>query len=284
MTRLFELQGRFQAYLLGLETDPDRGIEPLTVGSRRLPASQRLTVYADAYRLRLVEVLAEDFPGLKGLLGDRAFDELGRAYIDAHPSTHPSVRWFGRHLPEFLRGLPDDSNRHALAEMAAFEWAQGEVMDAADDPTIDVSTLGALPPESWPGMRLGFQRALRRLDLSWNVPGVWKAVSEGTPPPPLEKLDSPLPWLLWRQGMEVHWRSLDDDERSALDAARGGRTFGEICEHMAAFGGDESVPVRAAGFLKLWIVDGLVSEVSSQPRARASARQSAIRRGSEIKA
>ena len=263
MTSLSELQERFQAFLLGAGANADRGIEPLTVGSERLPARQRLAVYADAYRLRLLEILGDDFPGLKGLVGERAFEALGGAYITAYPSTHPSVRWFGRHLPEFLREGFDDLDRDVLAEMATFEWTQGEVMDAADDPVIDVAALGGLAAGSWPRMRLGFQPALRRLELACNVPAAWKAIREETPPPALEKSEPPVPWLLWRRGIEVHWRPLDEDERFALDAAHDGRTFGEICEEMATSGGGEDVPLRAAGFLKLWVVDGLVAQVST---------------------
>lgn len=262
MTRLAELQGRFQAFVLGLEADPDDDVEQLIVGSESLPASRRLAVYANAYRLRLLEVLGDDFPGLKELVGAQPFDELGTAYIAACPSTQPSVRWFGRQLPEFLRGLHGAFNRLALAEMADFEWTQGVVLDAADDQALGVPELGALAPEFWPRMRITFQRALRRLDLAWNVPIVWKAVREGKQAPPLAELDSPLPWLLWRRGMEVHWRALGEEERFALDTAREGGTFGAICEGMLAFAERAEVPLRAAGFLKQWIVDGLVAGIS----------------------
>lgn len=263
MIDLVELQGRFQSFLLGHEADGRPGMEPLTVGSGHLPADRRLAVYADAYRLRLLEVLADDYPGLKGMVGDEAFEALGSAYIAAYPSSHPSVRWFGRHMTRFLGEAPGYRERSALAEMAAFEWIQGEVMDAADSKVADVETLAALAPESWPGMRIGFQNALRRLDLAWNVPAVWKAVSGQSDPPALEDSRTPLPWLLWRRGLEVHWRSLDDDERFALDHACEGSPFGAICEGLLERTGDDQVPLRAAGFLKGWLNDGLVARIAA---------------------
>lgn len=260
MTRLATLQARFQSFLL----DGGRDIERLTVGSEHLPARQRLAVYADAYRLRLLEVLGDDYPGLHGMVGDRAFGALGRAYIDAHPSDHPSVRWFGRRLAAFLRKTEPWDEQPFLAEMADFEWTQGEVIDAADSPALDAADLGAVPSAAWPGMRFGFQDALRRLDLDWNVPALWQAVDDECDAPPAPKrFDAPVAWLLWRKDLAVHWRSLEDDERWALDAARDGRSFGEICEGLLARTRDDQVPVRAAGYLKRWVTDELVARIDA---------------------
>lgn len=262
MTRLSALQAQFQSYLLG----GDRAIEALTVGSGRLPARDRLAVYADAYRLRLLEVLVEDFPGLKGMMGDAAFERLGAAYIDACPSDHPSVRWFGRRLAGFLRDGGSYREQPVLAEMAAFEWTQGEVMDAADSPGLGVDALGEIPPQAWARMGITFQSALRQLDLGWNVPQLWQAVhDESDTPPAPERCDPPVFWLLWRKGLEVHWRSLDDDERYAIDAARDGRAFGDICEGLLARSHDDQVPLRAAGYLKRWITDELVAGIHTAP-------------------
>jgi len=259
MTTLAELQAQFQSFLFGR----DRDIEKLTVGTERLPTNERLAVYANAYRLRLLEILAHDFPGLKGLLGEEGFDKLGSDYIHAHPSTHPSVRWFGRYLGGYLRGATVYRNHPEFADMATFEWAQGEVMDAADNTVVSVEELGAIPPESWPAMRIVFQHPLRRLDLRWNVPAVWQAIREGEQPPALEQHDRPIGWLLWRKDLHAHWRSLEEDERCAIDAARKGATFGEICEGLLSRTGDEQVPLRAAGFLKRWATDELVAAVET---------------------
>lgn len=258
MTSLAALQAQFQSYLL----NGGRGIEQLTVGCERLPARQRLAVYADAYRLRLLEVLADDFPGLQGMVGDQAFATLGSAYIDAHPSDHPSVRWFGRRLGSFLRDTAPYAAQPVLAEMAEFEWAQGEVTDAADSPVVSVDEPGRLPPGSWPGMRIVLQSGVRRLDLEWNIPALWQAVHDGddTPPAP-ERARTPVAWLLWRRGLEVHWRSLDDDEHYAIDAAGHGDTFGAICEGLLARRHDDQVPLRAAGFLKRWVAEELVARI-----------------------
>lgn len=259
MTSLAGLQAQFQSFLLGR----DRAIEGLTVGTEQLPARDRLAVYADAYALRLLEVLGEDFPGLHGMVGDREFDALGRAYIDAHPSAHPSVRWFGRRLADFLRDTPPYRDQPVLAEMADFEWAQGEVIDAADSPALAAGDLAGLAPEAWPGMRIDFQHALRRLDLAWNVRTLWQAVDAASDNPPApERFAEPVAWVLWRKDLQVHWRSMSGDEAWALDAARDGLSFGDLCEGLLARTHDDQVPVRAAGFLKRWVTDELAAGIA----------------------
>ncbi|HZR35974.1 MAG TPA: DNA-binding domain-containing protein [Nevskia sp.] len=249
-------QRRFQDRLL-------RGVEAtdLVVADGKADAATRLAVYADAYRLRLLEVLGNDYPALRAVAGVERFEALGRAYIEAHPSDTPSVRWFGRHLPEFLRS--GGGERHELlAELAAFEWAQGEVFDAPDAPALELAAVAAVPPESWPEMRLLLQPALRRLDLRWNVTELVQAQEAQRDLPQARRSADAVHWLLWRDaGLDIRWRSLGEDEAAALDAARDGASFGAVCELLCQWVQAEDAAMHAAGLLKRWIFDGLVTEL-----------------------
>ena len=71
------------------------------VSSAKTSASRRLAIYYDAYRLRLLEALDSNYPILHSWMGDDEFEKLGLAYLDAHPSTHFSIRYFGHRLSEF---------------------------------------------------------------------------------------------------------------------------------------------------------------------------------------
>jgi hypothetical protein len=89
----------------------------------------RISVYSDAYYLRLRDVLREDFPKVTALLGDR-FDEVVRGYLETFPSEQPSVRHLGRALAEFLQSREDIPK--CLADLAELEWTRVEVFDAPD--------------------------------------------------------------------------------------------------------------------------------------------------------
>ena len=256
MSALQKLELDFQDCMLRHNLD----MQGQVVSTARADAAERVRVYVEAYRLRLLEVLQDNYTGLHGLLGDEQFDQMGRAYIDAHPSTHPSVRWFSRHLESFLKRAEPYGEHPYLAEMAAFEWAQGLVFDAADQPIAGLESLASVPPDAWAGLRFALHAAVQRLDMHWNVAQVWQALEAGETPE-LERSDAPLPWLLWRAELLSHWRSLNADEAWALDAVREGRNFGELCEGLCQWHEPSTVAMQAASFLKRWLTDGLITAV-----------------------
>src|SRR5271169_6711582 len=112
------LQQAFQAYvheparLEGIV----RGIHPDT----RVSAEDRLGIYATAYRLRLLEALDADYPGLHTLAGDEEFDAIGRAFIAAQPSVFYNLRWYGGALSQFLRTAEAYREYPVVAQLADF--------------------------------------------------------------------------------------------------------------------------------------------------------------------
>jgi hypothetical protein len=234
-------------------------IEAAVIGDARADARTRLQVYADAYRLRLLEVLRNDYPVLLARLGLEAFEQRGRSYIAAHPSDTPSVRWFGRHLSEHLRAT--EPERAELSELAAFEWAQGEVFDAPDERLAMMEEVGAIPAAAWPGMRLLLHPAVRRLRLRSNAPALASAHGGGRELPATAIEDSAQDWLLWRQDLNIHWRPLSPDEAGAFDVVQGGGGFGQICERLCQWLAPEDVAMHAASLLKRWLSEGLLTQI-----------------------
>jgi hypothetical protein len=252
---LAKLQQQFQDYVLrGAD-----GVAGVVKSDARGDAAMRLDVYADAYRLRLLEVLGRDYEALQRFLGPKAFERLGRVYIQAHPSDTPSVRWFGRHLPEFLCTAPAYAARPVLGELALFEWKKGEVFDAPEAEPLPLEEIAAVPPQDWPRMHLLLHPSLRRLNLRWNVPAICQAYDRGDKTPRTRAKGQALPWLMWRDAeLNISWRPLEADEAAALDAVSAGRSFGELCELLCRWVEPEEAAMHAAGLLKRWVIDRLV--------------------------
>ncbi len=257
--RLARLQQAFQAYVLA----GDPAIRECIAATAGVDADARLAIYADAYRLRLIEALATDYPGLKAVAGDEQFDRLGRAYLDTHPSRVASLRWFGHQLATYLRTTAPWCDHPALAEMAAFEWAMSDAFDAEDSMPATVNDLATIPPDHWPRLRFTLHASVQRLDLRWNVPTVWQAVDTGTAPPPLAAADHPTGWLVWRHRLVTHFRSLTVDEAWALDALRRGDTFAAVCDGLCEWIDTRHVAAHAAALLKRWLEDGVVRDVGT---------------------
>jgi hypothetical protein len=65
----------------GLQEGILRGDGTILLRVRGADAAQRLRIYADAYRLRLVEVLGNDFPVTRDALGEEAFAGFAERYL-----------------------------------------------------------------------------------------------------------------------------------------------------------------------------------------------------------
>jgi len=223
---------------------------------------QRMAIYHHAYRARLVEALASDYEQLQKLLGEAAFAELCRAYIDQHPSQHYSLRWFGQHLPTFSGYAEERGDHDWPAEMAQLEWTFTESFDAQDAEPATEADAARVAPASWPVLSLAFHPSVRILTLWWNTLARWRAAKEGEACPEPRRLPEPTDCLLWRHNLTTQYRSLEADEAAALSTALSGGNFSEICGALADVLHDqEQVPLRAAGFLKTWLNDGLITQL-----------------------
>ncbi len=265
---LRELQQDFQRHLL----TRDEAIVAAVIDAPPLPALDRLKVYGNAYRARLIDALHDAYPSLHRVLGDDLFLASGEAFVAAYPSVHRSLRWYGREFAEFLARESPYSEQPILAEMARFEWTLSEVFDAPNAQSVDRRALQALDPARWADLEFVFHPSLRRMTLAWNTVAVWQGLSREETPPQPEAAPAPVPWLLWRQDLMNHFRSLEADEDAALDAALAGQSFGEICTLLHTWLPQEEIPLRAASLMSTWTDSGIIVSVifSHGPRHQQS--------------
>ncbi|HEX3847635.1 MAG TPA: DNA-binding domain-containing protein [Steroidobacteraceae bacterium] len=253
------LQRELQRHLL--HGDPN--ITAAIVEAPPLSAAERLGIYHNAYRVRLVEALDDTYPKLHLVLGDELFAALGESFVAANPSVYRSIRWYGRELADTLIDAAPFAEQPILAELARLEWTLAEVFDSGDAEPVTRAALSAIEPSAWGEIRLELHPSLRRLDLEWNSVAVWQALSREESPPEPEQSERPVAWLLWRQNLGNYFRSLTADEAAALEAARRGATFGEICGALGPHLAEDEIPLRAAGLLGAWADAGLIAAVKS---------------------
>jgi hypothetical protein len=255
--RLRQLQRDLQRHLLGEESSIARAI----VDAPPLAVADRLGIYRNAYRVRLIEALDDTYPVLHAVLGDEVFVALGEEFVAAHPSVHRSIRWYGGELAEFLGQRPPYAEQPILAELALLEWTLAEVFDAADAEPKSRAAFSAVDASVWAGLRFKFHPSLRRLHLQWNTTTVWQAMSREEAPPEPVCADRPVPWILWRQNLQNFFRSMTADEAVALDSALRGDDFGRICESLAEWLPDDEIPLRAASLLGTWADSGIIVSI-----------------------
>lgn len=228
-----------------------------------LPEHAHIGVYDNAYRVRLLNVLAEDYQALHTLLGDDAFGELINGFLDSNPSTRRSVRWLGAPLSGWMRKTEPWNGLPEAIDMAAFEWGLGLAFDAPDASVLAQADLGAIAPEDWPALGFAFHPALQVISLGHDVTVFQQAIAaEEEPEAAPQALARKTHWAIWRDHEEltVRFRQLEADEAAMLTAARQGADFAVLCETIAGTHGDET-PMRAAGLVLNWVVSGWISQL-----------------------
>lgn len=230
-------------------------------GDDRLSSVGRLDVYARMYCARLVEALAEDFPRLAALLGPEPFGDVAHAYFAAHPSTHPSLRWLGRHFAAFLGGSEHDVLPPCGPDLARLEWARLAVFDAPEVDPLDLDALRRVSPDAWTMLRLRLVPAVEIFAVDWPVHRIWDAIESGAA---LEQFGAGETHLrVWRQGDRVFQSAMDEVERAALASIAAGEAFGELCERVAKVTTAETAAATAGSLVLRWIEDGILAALPS---------------------
>lgn len=259
MSTLAELQRALQRHVLDAgDAAAATKANAFVIADTRASAQRRLGVYAHAYRARLREVLAKDYPGLHALAGEETFDAIAHAYIAAMPSRHPNARWYGARLAPFLSEDPRWNAQPEFSEMAALDWAFGLAFDARDARSLAFDELAAVAPQDWPALRFALHPSLQRLSFEHNVGAIRRALDRGEALPPLERFGTTQPWAIWRQDFSMRHRRLADEEAALLAKLADGASFADLCETLSASHAPDAVALQAATLLRTWVADGWI--------------------------
>jgi hypothetical protein len=144
----------------------------------RLSSFERLEIYNRQYWLRVLGALAEDFPGLRAILGGQRFESMSKAYLTACPSRSFTLRNLGARLETWLRQNPSwMRDRQALAlDMVRLEWADIEAFDGEACAPLRSEHLQQLQS---PQLRLSLQPYVQLLALRYPVDDLLLAVKHG---------------------------------------------------------------------------------------------------------
>ncbi len=213
----------------------------------------RIGVYADAYFLRLRDVLREDFPRVAALVGLAQFDEVVRGYLEAFPSRWPSVRHLGHALSEFLRHRTDTPK--CLADLAQLEWARIEVFDAPDAECVTIEDFISVPADAWPTLHFSAIPAFKTLRAHYPVHHLWSGGRS------LEVTAAKTSLRVWRANdCRVFHAPMDERESAALTKMISGEPFATICETFADLP-EAGAAQESAALLVRWIEDGIIHRI-----------------------
>jgi hypothetical protein len=215
----------------------------LVTPSKTLSSLERIEIYRRGYHARLIECLADDYPVLQHALGEEAFEALCRAYIARHPSTAPSLNYFGRHMAELCRAQPESAPDFA-ADLATLEWAVVLGIHAPTAPALGFEDLSQVPQTSWPGARFKVNPSLSILRLSYPVNAYLQSFRNGEPPALPEPAKNTV--AVYRTGKSVWRLELDHAMVTLIEALAAGATLETALESVQAVLRDRSEQEAAA--------------------------------------
>jgi hypothetical protein len=238
-------------------TDVDRVILP----SKTLRPEERVGIYHGMYLLRMEEALATDYPGLKHFLGDQAFFELVRDYVQEHPSRSYTLNRLGDRLPDYVARAGRVKRRFFCADLARLELAVTQAFDAEETPCLSESGVAAVPEESWGKAVLQPVASLRLVTCRYNANDYLQSLKA-------ERHDHPRPRLkngslaVFRRDYVVYRLELTRDAHALLADLAAGRPLGQAVAASLARGRRARVSEDDLfRWFRQWVGAGLFREV-----------------------
>lgn len=258
--KLSELQAMFQAGVLaGVEPD-EAPILHAVKNSKRADRTTLFGVYVNAYHVRLTEFLIADYPALRALIGEEAFDALAADYIAAEPSRQRNARWYTTRLPDFMKRSESWRDSDRAIDLALLERALTDAFDAPEAKALSLDALAAFAPTQWPRLAFAFHPSLILLELRAGTIETHEAASAGQELPAAREGREQA--AVWRSNDDSVYCELEADEFLVLSLALAGHAFGDICQMAAFRETGEAAPERIAQFLTGWFEEGLVISAS----------------------
>ena len=256
-----------------------RTAEEIIKPNDRLTSFERLEIYNRQYWFRVLAALAEDFEGLRLIIGERAFEKLSIAYLQDCPSQSFTLRNLGSRLEHWLR-----SHKESIAgvedvalDMVRLEWAEIEAFDEAAKPRLGEADLPSLGPDP----QFELQPHIRLLDLHYPVDDmlltirredrgngiVSNAVGERTQRRRIRRRALPGPEKIFlavhRADNSVYFKRLDEEAYAILCALRDGKHLSEAVECVDWNArASEQAAVNIQAWFALWSSQGWFCKTS----------------------
>jgi hypothetical protein len=212
--------------------------------------SPREQIYRNNVFISLTGALADVYPVVQRLVGEKFFAQLARRYIRAYPSRSGNLHDFGSAFAGFMLGVEDLRSLPYLPDVAALEWACHEAFHAAEAAPLDFSRL--INPES---AKAPLHPAARLVASRYPILAIWEA--NHAEEPGLVDLDAGADWLVvLRRELQVEILRATPGEFALLAALRDGVVLGEACE--AALAAEPSLDLSAA--MGRFVTHGLLTQ------------------------
>lgn len=224
--------------------------------SKNLTVTERLSIYANMYYWRLIDILADEFPTVHHLLGAEHFTDVVKDYLERHPSKSYTLNQLGSRFPGYLESEARElQDQNFVAAVARVERAMEDVFDEHYIEPITLDDLSALTAGGLADINLQINPALRLFELDYPVNEYITAVRDD------RHMDIPSPDKTFVAVYRSNYRplriDLEPQRYALLSYLQQGKSLGEALELcMSVFDGDGLASSLENWFMD-WAADGL---------------------------
>lgn len=247
-----------------LAHNPDAArLETIVTRSKALSATERLQIYANMYLWRIVDILCDEYPTVRRIVGPERFYELSTGYITAHPSQHYDLAQMSVRFSSYLlHEVEVLEHREFIVEVAQLERSMEDAFDAPRVDSLDIDDLLGIAEDAWPQVRFVLMPALQLHEFEYPVNQFVQAYRED------RHQDLPNPeqsWVAVYRGRDYRaWRcALRHEQYRLLRSLEQGQCLGEAITELAE---DPEVDLsvllpQLRTWFEQWASDGLFCEV-----------------------
>jgi hypothetical protein len=231
-------------------------LDELVLPSKNLTTIERVSIYANMYYWRLIDILADDFPTVYHLLGSEQFTVIAKEFLEKHPSTSYTLNLLGGKFPQYLKAEAGDlPQRDFIAAVARIERAIEDIFDEKHAEPVSLDELGSLLQDELVDIHLQLIPALRLLELDYPVNEYITAVREN------QHMDIPLPAkscvAVYRSNYRPLRVDLEPQQYALLLSLQQGESLLEALESCMAADDTGSLATSLEGWFRDWSADGL---------------------------
>lgn len=190
--------------------------------------NERFVIYRDNVFVSFKEVLKDDFPVCKKILGDKKFNQAAFEFARNFPSTESCLFKYGKQFPTFLEMFC--STYLYIKDIAQLEWIQKKLYYCRDTQSLNKKEFEAIAPENYPRLKFQFHKATYFLKSSYALKEILAEAALEKPEFKGCSISREAYCLLIRpyHKVQLHW--LQSNEFHFLEELYIGKTLGQAVE------------------------------------------------------
>ena len=210
---------------------------------------KQIDIYINAYRYRLYDVIAEDYPVLKAYLGNDIFHDLIWGFVNNQYSDNFNIARLALKLPNFLHHtMPKNIFAY---ELCLLETRIVYVADLLETPALELHHLDGITPEILMDINLYPRKALELMRFTYPVNNYYQSVMNQEN---IKKPRKKVTFLVIFRHDDVMWRMpLEKIEYDLLKQLFNGVKIGDALNIL-----DDSIAPKVSEYFSRWIRNGIL--------------------------